>query len=256
MKGFTLGLAQILVEGGAQEANLRRAEEAIRELVTKGADLVLLPEAMNLGWTHPSCHTLAEAIPDGITCRHLSRLAAELELYITTGLIEEDASAIYNSAVLIDPAGDIILRHRKINELDIALDCYTPGTSIQVANTPLGRIGLMICADGFADQLAISRSLAQMGAEIILSPCAWAVAPEFNQLATPYGQIWLDSYAPVCRESNLWIAGCSNVGPIEAGPWRDHRCIGNSFVIGTEGKPTLTGPYDRSANMVVSIPSS
>ena len=46
---FTLGLGQILVEGGAREANLRRAEGAIRELARQGADLVLLPEAMNLG---------------------------------------------------------------------------------------------------------------------------------------------------------------------------------------------------------------
>ena len=244
MKNFTLGLGQIVVEGGAREANLRGAEEAIRDLASQGADLVLLPEAMNLGWTHPSCHTDAEPIPSGVTCQLLQQLAIELGIHLVAGIIERDRETIYNSAVLVDPKGEFILRHRKINELDIALDCYTPGSSLQVVDTPLGRIGLMICADGFADQLAISRSLAQMGAEIILSPCAWAVPPDYDQVATPYGQIWIDSYTPVCRESNLWIAGCSNVGPINAGPWLGHRCIGNSIVMGPEGKLTLTGPYD------------
>lgn len=253
MKEFTLGLGQTLVEGGTREANLRRAEGAIRKLATKGADVVLLPEAMNLGWTHPSCHTQAEPIPNGESCQHLSKLAAELDLYVAAGLVEQDAGTIHNSAVLIDSSGEVILQHRKINELDIAHDCYTPGTGLQVIDTKLGRLGLMICADGFADQLAISRSLAQMGAEIILSPCAWAVPPEFDPSATPYGQIWLDSYAPVCRESNLWIAACSNIGPIEAGPWKGHRCIGNSIVMGPEGKPTLTGPYDQLTVMTVQV---
>ena len=51
----------------------------------------------------------------------------------------------------------------------------------------------MICADAFADGLVISRTLGQMGATLILSPCAWAVPPDFNQ---PSGQLWRDSYAP------------------------------------------------------------
>ena len=251
----TLGLGQILVEGGAREANLRRAEEAIRELARKGADLVLLPEAMNLGWTHPSCHTDAEPIPGGVTCQLLQRLAIEHGIYLVAGIVERDMATIYNSAVIISPSGEFILRHRKINELEIAHDCYSRGTSLRAVGTPLGRLGLMICADGFTDQLAISRALAQMGAEIILSPCAWAVQPEFDQLANPYGQIWLDSYAPVCSESNLWIAGCSNVGPIEAGPWKGHRCIGNSLVMGPGGKPTLTGPYNESSALVLHVRS-
>ncbi len=248
-----LGLGQILVKGGDQTGNLMRAEEAVRDLAGKGAQLVLLPEALNLGWTHPSCFELAETIPDGVTCRLLARLAKELDLHLVGGLVERNDKQIFNSAVLIDPNGNILLKHRKINELDFAQECYALGTQLEVADTALGRLGLIICADGFAEELALSRSAAMMGAQMILSPCAWAVPADFNQAETPYGKVWIDSYTPVCEEYGIVMAGCSNVGPITAGPWKGRRCIGNSLVMGPKGNELLRGPFDESANLIVAL---
>lgn len=246
--GFTLGLGQILVEGGERQANVDRAEKALRALAIQGAEVVLLPEALNLGWTHPSCHLEAEHIPTGPSCRRLSALAKELNIHIVAGLVEKDErGVIYNAAVLLDDRGEVVLHHRKIHELDIAHDCYARGLSLCAVDTPFGRLGVMICADGFAEHLAISRALVHMGVEVILSPCAWAVKPGFDQEATPYGKIWLESYGTVCCQGKIWIAGCSNVGPMEAGPWTGYRCIGNSMVMGPEGKPTLIAPFNEPA---------
>lgn len=47
-----------------------------------------------------------------------------------------------NSAVLISPAGEVLLRHRKLNELSIARDLYTLGDSLNVAETEIGRADL------------------------------------------------------------------------------------------------------------------
>ena len=58
----------------------------------------------------------------------------------------------------------------------------------------------------------VSRSLGMMGAQIILSPCAWAVPADRDPVREPYGALWRDSYSPVAREFGLWIAGVSNVG--------------------------------------------
>ena len=49
-----VALAQMLVEGGQPDQNLQRAEARIQEAAQRGADLVLLPEALDFGWTHPS----------------------------------------------------------------------------------------------------------------------------------------------------------------------------------------------------------
>ncbi len=229
----------MLVEPGDQAVNLARAEQSIRDAAGQGADVVLLPECLDLGWTHPSACQNASPIPDGISCQRFVRAAMENSIYVCAGLVERSSDRLFNSAVFIDPNGEVLLHHRKIHELDFARELYSTGDRLGVIDTPFGRIGLMICADGFAPGQAISRSLAMMGAEIILSPCAWAVLAGHDNEKTPYGQIWLDNYGPVCREFGITIVGCSNVGPITSGPWEGRKCIGNSMVIGGDGERGL-----------------
>jgi predicted amidohydrolase len=137
------------------------------------------------------------------------------------------------------------------SELEIAHHCYAPGDRLGVADTPLGRIGVMICADAFAPGQVISRTLGLMGAEIILSPCAWAVPPEHDNANEPYGQLWRDSYGPVARDFRMWIAGVSNVGPITSGPWAGRKCIGCSMLVGPDGGVALQGPYGESAETIL-----
>src|SRR5262249_1108698 len=156
-------------------------------------------------------------------------------------LVEKQHDTIYNSAVLIDPKGEILLHHRKIYELDISHDLYALGDRLAVAATPFGRIGIMICADAFARGQVISRTLGYMGAEVILSPSSWAVPADHNNAKDPYGQLWLENYGPVARDFRVWIAGASNVGKITAGPWKGRNCIGCSLVVGPNGQQVLMG---------------
>jgi hypothetical protein len=65
----------------------------------------------------------------------------------------------------------------------------------------------------------ISRTLALMGAQIIVSPCAWAVPADHDQAREPYGALWRGCYGGVAATTAFWIAGASNVGPITAGAW-------------------------------------
>ena len=108
---------------------------------------------------------------------------------------------------------------RLLNELEIAQDLYARGNRLGVAGTALGRIGLMIGADAFAPGEAVSRTLALMGADMILSPCAgpcrrnttictrlWRAMPALLRQRRPRAR-------PVDREHGVWIAGASNVGP-------------------------------------------
>lgn len=248
-----LALVQMRVEGGAKAANLSRAERFVAEAAGAGADVVLLPEALTLGWTHRSARTLAEDIPGGESCERLRAAAQREAVFVCAGVIERAGSLIFNSAVLFDPRGELLLHHRKLNELEIAHDLYSRGDRLAVASTRLGTLGLMICADGFAPGQAVSRTLGLMGADIILSPCAWAVPADHDNTREPYGGLWLDNYGPVAREYRLWIAGCSNVGPIVDGPWKGRACIGCSLVMGPDGKPVLRGPYGEDAESVLYV---
>lgn len=252
-QSFNLALAQMLVTPGDVEGNLARAEQRIATAAEQAAHLVLLPEALDCGWAHPSAREFAGTIPDGAACQRLRAAARQYGVYVCAGLVEREsrtthhAPGFFNSAVLIDPPGEVILHHRKINELDFARELYSVGDRLGVAETPWGRAGLMICADGFAPGQAISRSLALMGARFILSPCAWAVPADHDNARQPYGRLWLDNYGPVARDFGVWIAGCSNVGPITAGPWAGRQCIGNSLVCGPDGV-TARGRHGPAAD--------
>lgn len=250
---FRLALVQMLVEGGRKQANVRRAIARIDEAASAGADIVLLPEAMTLGWTHPCSIGEADEVPGGCAYDELAEAARRNGIYVCSGLIERAGETIYNTAVLLDPEGELILHHRKINELDIAHGLYALGDRMAVAPTRFGTIGVMICADAFANDLVLSRSLCHMGADVILSPCSWAVDADHDNVREPYGGLWRDSYRPVAEEFSVWIAGASNVGPIAAGPWKGKKCIGCSLVIDAEGKVAGEGPYGVDAETILYV---
>jgi predicted amidohydrolase len=172
-------------------------------------------------------------------------------VYVCSGLIERHARAVFNAAVLISPKGEILIHYRKLYELDFAHDLYGLGDRLQVAHTPIGCIGLMICADGFAPGQVISRTLGLMGADIILSPSAWAVPADHDNASEPYGNLWLENYGPVARDFKMWIASASNVGWINDGPWKGRRCIGCSLAVGPDGKPAVRGPYGVDAETIL-----
>ncbi len=246
-----LALVQMLVEGGDKAANLRRAVERIGEAAANGARVIVLPEAMTLGWTHSSAKTGAEGIPDGHSCSTLREAARRQRVYVCSGLIERAGDRVFNSAVLIDPEGAVILRYRKLNELEIGHELYAQGDRLAVAHTSLGTFGVMICADAFARGQIVSRTLGLMGADVILSPCAWAVPPDHDNEKEPYGKLWLDNYGPVACDFRLWIVGVSNVGRLSDGPWKGRKCIGCSLVVGPDGRQVLMGPYGEGADTIL-----
>jgi predicted amidohydrolase len=248
---FKLALLQMQIEGGQPQKNVARSKHLIAEAAASGAKVVLLPEAFNLGWTHPSALTLAEPIPNGMTCQVLCAAAVQHDLYICAGLVEADGQKIYNSAVLIDPQGQVTLTYRKLNELEIGHDLYAQGDRLGVVRTPFGTFGVMICSDAFAPAQAISRTLAMMGADVILSPSSWAVPAEHDNHKTPYGSLWLEHYGLVAKDFQIWIAGVSNVGWLEAGPWRGQQCIGCSMVVSPLGKSVLNGSFGVQAEEIL-----
>ncbi len=250
---FTLALIQMAVEGGDKAGNLARAAERVGTASANGASIVLLPEAMDLGWTHPSALTEAEPIPDGRSFQTLSALAKEYGLYVCSGLVEKTPEAVYNAAVLIDPQGTLRLLHRKLNELEIGHACYAQGDRLQVCATEFGTIGLMICADAFARDRVISRALGYMGADLILSPSSWAVPPDHDNRKEPYGGTWQAAYQPVAQEFAIWIAGASNVGRLTAGPWQGWNCIGCSQVVAPTGETVVLGPYGVDADTILYV---
>jgi predicted amidohydrolase len=207
-----LALVQMNVAGGELDLNLQHAAERIAQAAGEGAHLALLPEVMDLGWTHPSAKTMAYPVPGGKTFEHLAAAAMQNHIFVVAGIVEKDGDKTYNTAVLIAPDGRLLIKHRKLNELDIAHDLYATGDRLNVCHTKLGTIGLLVCADAGAKEFAMQRSLGYMGADMILSPSSWAVVADHENEKDPYGDTWRNNYKPVAKEFQMWIIGVSNVG--------------------------------------------
>jgi predicted amidohydrolase len=148
--------------------NVEKFAQAIDREVQGKADVILLPEGITVVGTGKKDPDVAETIP-GPTTTRLGEVARQKRSYIVAGIYEREGPAIYNTAVLIDRAGNVAGKYRKVylprEELEVGL---TPGSDFPVFQTDFGKVGLMICWDvQYADP---ARALVLGGAELVLLP--------------------------------------------------------------------------------------
>jgi predicted amidohydrolase len=160
--------------GKTPEDNRKQYEPLIAEAARQKADLVVLGETLTypgLGKTFPE---VAESIP-GPSTEHFGRLAKEYDLYIVAGLVERAGNLVYNVAVLIGPDGQVVGKYRKTSlprgEVEAGI---APGSDYPVFDTRFGKVGMMVCYDGFFPEVA--RALTNRGAEVIAWP-VWGCNP-------------------------------------------------------------------------------
>lgn len=148
--------------------SVSRFIETIEKRVPKNADVILLPEGITVVGTGQTYAEVAETIP-GPTTTRLAELARSRRAYIAAGIYEREGRTLYNTSVLIDRAGQLVGKYRKVylprEEVERGL---TPGLSFPTFDTEFGRVGMMICYDVFFADPA--RALAQQGADLILMP--------------------------------------------------------------------------------------
>ena len=230
-----VGMAQILVEGGEPQRNFDRAFKYIDQAKVEGCDLVLLPETIDFAWTHPRSIEHAQPIP-GPFSELFCQKAKELEIYICLGLTERvSETKRYNTAILINDKGEIILKHHKINLLEVEFPFYEVGNTLNVVNTPFGKIGLNVCADNYLESLNIGHTLAQMGAQIILSPSSWTVGYNITELDNPYENKWIRPLSVLSSIHELVILNTTSVGYIVGGPYEGKKMVGCSLAVDKDG---------------------
>ena len=152
---FKLALCQI---GGSTDKNeLRKIAEAhVREAAENGAQVITLPEMWDCPYSNDYFREYAEPA-DGETVEFMSRLAADLGIYLIGGSISElDGDKVYNTSFSFDRKGDLIGRHRKVHLFDIDVeggirfmesDTLTAGQDMTVIETEYCPIGVAICYD-------------------------------------------------------------------------------------------------------------
>lgn len=112
----------------------------------------------------------AQEIPNELT-DELSEFAKTLETWLIPGtLLERDGQEVYNTALVFNREGEIVTKYRKIFPW-LPREDYDSGNEFVVFDFEnLGKIGLAICYDIWIPEMI--RTLAWMGAEIVLQPTA------------------------------------------------------------------------------------
>ncbi|CAN5571868.1 carbon-nitrogen hydrolase family protein [soil metagenome] len=161
------------------EACLSKIAGIVGEARERGATLVVLPESALGGYLYepriagaPSPCGAPPALPrDGEMIGRLAQIAGDI--VVCAGYTEQAPGGPYSSAVCV--SGDGILgHHRKVHVPPAERSAFNAGDGFAAFDTPVGRIGMLICYDKLFPEAA--RQLALDGAGLIASLAAWPIS--------------------------------------------------------------------------------
>lgn len=212
-----------------------------------GSKLFVLPEfcihGFELGVSTEAWIEASVQLP-GPEVEPLQRAAADTKAYVAGMVYEvipEFPGRFFNTAFIIDPTGAIALRYRKmysVTSKTTPQDVYSeycrhfggPEALFPVLDTPLGRLGALVCYDIHFPEVA--RCLALQGAEILLHVTSEARGPEHFEEG---GAAWT-----AVRKARAWENNCyllmANSGPNIDSDLPPNVCHGESQVIDFSGR--------------------
>ena len=209
-----------------REANLDKVCAYIDRTVAEDKPhLVVIPEFFNhhyvFQYRDHKYLDLAEP-EDGYSLTRVREKAREHGIHLVATLYEEESAGIYyDTAFVVDPAGEIIGKYRKIMPglyLSLERMYFRFGSYFPVFKVGEWRIGMVICYDTFFPEHA--RCVAVNGAELIVVPfAAPKVGPRREMMIT---RAW---------ENAVYFTPCNKVG--REGDW---DFGGLSMIIDPEGE--------------------
>lgn len=216
MKDFKMAICQNKPSRDKQ-TSISKVESMISEAAGKGAKLIMLPEIFYHPYELKEIPRLEEK--NRGTIDRLRKIAKHNNIYLCTGsTVEKEDNKRLNKSFLINPQGNIILEYSKIHMFDVDFKglrtreslVFAPGDSINVADTELGKIGIIICYDIRFPEL--TRNLAFQEVEIILVPAAFNIASGeahwdiFSRCRAVENQVFLAAACPARDMNSHYIA--------------------------------------------------
>ncbi len=163
--------------------NVEKAERLVRKAALEGAQIILLPELFERQYfcqeRRYDYYEFAKTVEDNDAVKALTKVSEELSVVIPVSIYERAGTVLYNSVVMLDCGKNLgVYRKTHIPDDHFYQEkfYFTPGnTGFKVFDTTYGKVGMGICWDQWFPETA--RSLALMGADIILYPTAIGSEP-------------------------------------------------------------------------------
>lgn len=224
------------------EGNVRYIKDVIEKIKSEEkTDLIVFPELSNTGYIKERDKVfgrklvkIVDKIPGQVT-DNLGKQAKKYGVYLVIGLAEshpEIPGSLYNSAVLIDPKGEIVGVQRKIHIPGEEKHYFMGGTNCETYKTDIGNIAMSICYDcQFPEYI---RTLALKGAEILCmcwSMPSWSNPPELMQHIA----------AARAAENRMYVVSANRVGIEENSDF-----VGHSVISDPLGNFLTTAGYEET----------
>lgn len=207
-----------------------------------GADLVVLPEAVYPGYILGE-RSAVDLLPRGWYDDAVARfaaVAAATGAHVCVGLVRPVGRALRNSAVLLSPGGGISTSDKSFL-WHFDRSWFEPGDPSSVVVTPVGAVGVIVCAD--ARMMELPRRLAIAGARILLDPTGLVLGPSGTNAQIEY------MLAARAIENSVFLAVANRCGT-EAGV---ARYAGRSAILAPDGARLTEAPGDEPAIVVAEI---
>ena len=237
------------------EATLEKAERLTAEAAAGGARLVVFPEAFVS--CYPRGITFGAAVGSrtdegrawfrrywessvdipGPVVDRLGTIAREHDVHLVIGVIERDGGTLYCTAVFLSPAGEYLGKHRKLmpTAAERLVWGFGDGSTMPVLDTPLGRLGAVICWENYMPLLRTS--MYSKGIQIWCAPTADA------------RDTWVASMRHIACEGRCFVLSANQFAtrgdypadyPLDAEP-DEVLCRGGSVIVSPLGD-ILAGP--------------
>jgi nitrilase len=253
-----------------REATIDRACEAIADAGTRGARLVVFPEAFVPGyplwvWSLAAGRTLelralyaelldqAVSVPSPAVDR-LCDAARSAGVHVAIGInernVEASGTSLYNSLLFIGVDGRVLGVHRKLVPTagERLVHAQGDGSTLISYDTPLGRLGGLVCWENY---MPLARQALYDGGVHLY------VAPTWDR-----GEPWLSTLRHIAKEGRVYVIGCGSAMRLEDLPDRFAFKTsvsasvdgwinpGDSVIVDPDGK-LLAGPLHERQEMLL-----
>jgi predicted amidohydrolase len=151
------------------EDSFKKLEEILSKAEWMGAKLVVVPETV-IGSLDEVKTSDIDYLP------RLSELIKKYGVYFVTSFYHKENKKIYNQGYILNPQGEVILEHKKLYpakpEKDDGVEI---GKTVSIVDTEIGKIGMLICKDGFNKYSHyLYEKFSELGVDIICIP-TWSL---------------------------------------------------------------------------------
>ncbi len=254
MRNITLSAIQMRCSNSVEE-NIENAANKVCLAAKQGAQIILLPELFERPYfcqeRRYEYYDYALPVSENPAVKRMQELAKSLAVVLPVSIYERDGNRLFNTVVMLDAGGKILGIYRKTHIPD---DHYyqekfyfSPGdTGFKVWDTAYGKIGVGICWDQWFPETA--RSMALLGAEILLYPTAIGSEPILDCDSMPHWQRVMQGHAaanimPLVAANRI---GLEEVMPCEAngGQSSSLQFYGSSFITDSTGEKIAEATRD------------